>query len=191
MSGRPKIFDDEEVIRKATEVFWRQGYEATSTEDLLTAMGIGKGSFYLAFKGGKKELFEKALQQFSENAIARFKQGLNATDNPIAYIKEFFLSNTQKMQQRGCFFGNTVAELSNTNALLMKKATHHLQMLEALFQEALQRGKQQGLLKSDKDPVLLARLLLNNWNGLGITRRMYPDNETLYELIEMQLKMLD
>jgi TetR/AcrR family transcriptional repressor of nem operon len=194
MSGRPKIFDDQDVIGKAAELFWRQGYEATSTEDLLTEMGIGKGSFYLAFKGGKKELYEKALGQFSDNAIARFKRELEATADPVEYIREFFRRITEspkKVHQKGCIFGNAVAELSNAEILLMKKAAHHLQELEGLFLKALLRGKQQGTLGSKTDPALLARLLLNNWNGLGITRRIYPDNESLSALIETQLKILD
>lgn len=194
MSGRPKIFDDQEVISKAAEVFWRQGYEATSTEDLLEAMGIGKGSFYLAFKGGKKELFEKALAQNSDKAIARFKRELDETADPIAYIRQFFRRITEspkKVHQKGCIMGNTIAELSNTEMLLMKKAVHHLQDLEGLFLEALLRGKKQGLLKSKLEPALLARMLLSNWNGLGITRRIYPDNEFLATLIETQLRILD
>lgn len=194
MSGRPKIFDEHEVIDKAADLFWRQGYEATSTEDLLTEMGIGKGSFYLAFKGGKKELFEKALTQNSERAITRFKKEIAEATDPIEYIRQFFRGITlspKKIHQRGCIMGNTVAELSHTDALLMKKAAHHLQELEGLFHQALLRGKELGKLHTKQDPALLARLLLNNWNGLGITRRIYPDNETLGELIEMQLKILD
>ncbi|TWF41289.1 TetR family transcriptional regulator [Chitinophaga polysaccharea] len=194
MSGRPKIFDNEEVISKAAEVFWRQGYEATSTEDLLAAMGIGKGSFYLAFKGGKKELYEKVLEQFDQAAVSRFRKELDAAADPVEYIREFFRSiarQPKKVHQKGCIFGNAVAELSNIDPLLMKQAAHHLQELEANFLEALHRGKQQGILTSKQEPALLARLLLNNWNGLGITRRMYPDSESLSTLIEAQLSILD
>ncbi|HEY8956564.1 TetR/AcrR family transcriptional regulator [Chitinophaga sp.] len=194
MSGRPKIFDDQEVLNKAADVFWRQGYEATSTEDLLEAMGIGKGSFYLAFKGGKKELYEKALGQRSDQAVAQFRKELDAADDPVEYIREFFrriAHSTRAKHQNGCIFGNAVAELSNIENPMMKRAATHLQGLEALFLDALQRGKKQGVLHSKLEPAVLARLLLNNWNGLGITRRIYPDNEALSELIETQLKILD
>ncbi|WP_185937046.1 TetR/AcrR family transcriptional regulator [Chitinophaga polysaccharea] len=194
MSGRPKIFDDQEVLSKAADVFWRQGYEATSTEDLLEAMGIGKGSFYLAFKGGKKELYERALALRSDQAMARFRRELDAADDPVEYIREFFrrvAHSTRAKHQNGCIFGNAVAELSNIENPMMKRAATHLQGLEALFLDALLRGKKQGTLHSKLEPAVLARLLLNNWNGLGITRRIYPDNDALSELIETQLKVLD
>ena len=45
MAGRPKIFDEKDVIRKASAVFWKKGYEASSAEELLAAMQMGKGSF--------------------------------------------------------------------------------------------------------------------------------------------------
>jgi len=54
MAGRPKIFDEQDVINKAIEVFWGKGYEAASADELLKAMNIGKGSFYLSFRGGKR-----------------------------------------------------------------------------------------------------------------------------------------
>lgn len=194
MSGRPKIFDDQEVLSKAADVFWHQGYEATSTEDPLEAMGIGKGSFYLAFKGGKKELYERALALRSDQAMARFRRELDAADDPVEYIREFFrriAHSTRAKHQNGCIFGNAVAELSNIENPMMKRAATHLQGLEALFLDALLKGKKQGTLHSKLEPAILARLLLNNWNGLGITRRIYPDNDALSELIETQLKVLD
>ena len=157
-------------------------------------MGIGKGSFYLAFKGGKKELYERALGQFSDNAIAQFKREVDNAADPVEYIRQFFLriaESPRKVHQKGCIFGNAVAELSNAEALLMKKAANHLQELEGLFLAALLRGKKLGTLKSKTEPVLLARMLLSNWNGLGITRRIYPDNESLATLIKTQLRILD
>ena len=40
MAGRPKIFKEEDVLDQAIDLFWRNGYEATSTEDLLGRMKL-------------------------------------------------------------------------------------------------------------------------------------------------------
>ena len=37
-------FDPEVALAKAMGVFWSQGYEATSTTDLISAMGLSKSS---------------------------------------------------------------------------------------------------------------------------------------------------
>ena len=65
-----------------------------------------------------------------------------------------------------------------------------LKEVEQLFCATIKRAKANGQLMTKKDPELLARHLITIWNGLNITRRMYPDNSKLRTLIEMQLEIL-
>ena len=44
--SRPKEFNPDDAVEKAMQVFWHKGYEATSMEDLLTAMDLNRGSLY-------------------------------------------------------------------------------------------------------------------------------------------------
>jgi len=43
---RPREFDRDEALDRATRAFWAKGYASTSTEDLLAAMNIGRQSLY-------------------------------------------------------------------------------------------------------------------------------------------------
>ncbi|QEC44804.1 TetR/AcrR family transcriptional regulator [Pseudobacter ginsenosidimutans] len=193
MAGRPKTFDSEEILDKAVPVFWAKGYEAASTEELLEAMGIGKGSFYLAFKGGKKELFEKALIRYRKQQMTTFEQEMLAHSDPLEGIRSLFRSiatTSKSIHLNGCLFGNSIAELSNSDPLLMKKASNWLLQLEKIFYKAILTAQKKGSLSKKQDPELLARQLITIWNGLGITRRLYPDNKILSELIESQLNIL-
>ena len=193
MAGRPKIFDKKEVIGKAADLFWSKGYEAASTDELLAAMGIGKGSFYLAFPEGKRELFENALEQFNNDALLRLQVALAKTDKPAEQVRKFFrdIAHAPKDEHaKGCFMGNTVAELSNVDNQLKLKAVKRLKQLEQLFYEAVTAAQEKGELKTKEDAAILARYLVTMWNGLNITRRMYPDPKALATLIELQLKVL-
>ena len=193
MPGRPKIFDKEEVIDKAADLFWSKGYEAASTDELLAAMGIGKGSFYLAFPDGKRELFEKAIEQFRNNTLMKLEMALQKTDRPAAQVRQFVLDMARAPKEehaKGCFMGNTVAELSNIDNHLKLKAVKRLKQLEQLFYDAVKAGQEKGELKTKEDPAVLARYLLTMWNGLNISRRMYTDSAVLAPLIELQLKVL-
>jgi TetR/AcrR family transcriptional repressor of nem operon len=193
MPGRPKIFDEEEVINKAIEVFWKNGYEASSAEELLKAMGIGKSSFYLAFKGGKQELFERALQQRSDNGIKQMQKGIKESKNKMEFLKSRFMNILDPKSERfsnGCLMGNAVAELSNVNPNLKAQAAFFIIRLEKIFLAVLKEAKERGELKSKEDPVLLAKQLITFWNGLNISVRMYPDTKPLKTLIEMQFKSL-
>ena len=193
MAGRPKIFDEQTVIEKAIEVFWMKGYEAASAEELLKAMNIGKGSFYLSFKGGKKELYEKSLEQFSKKAAERFKKDLEQAADPITFLKNFFLSmadSPKERQLRGCYLGNAIVEMSNIDNKTKKKAASLLGQLEEDFKKIIQHAQQGNRLKTKEDPETLARLLITLWNGINITRMMYPENERLKKMIELQLQVL-
>jgi TetR/AcrR family transcriptional regulator, transcriptional repressor for nem operon len=193
MTGRPKIYDEQEVLEKAQHVFWEKGYSATSTEEVLAAMGIGRGSFYLAFEGGKKELFEKAIKQFHRKSFEQFEKIVRESSEPIEMIREFFRNiarNNAHTHKLGCFIGNTIVEMSILDAYLEQEAVLILKELEQLFCTTIKKAQANGQLKTRIDPEILGRHLITLWNGLNITRRMYPDNAKLKPLIDMQLEIL-
>lgn len=64
--GRPREFDRQAALAKATRLFWLKGYEATSIADLTEAMGIGSPSLYAAF-GSKEELYSEALRFYADS----------------------------------------------------------------------------------------------------------------------------
>lgn len=107
MAGRPKTFDQEIAIEKATELFWIKGYKATSLEDLITVMKIKKGSFYNTF-GSKRKLFVEIVKRYDNKSLTDFQKSLNTSDNPIKLIKSIFIklaSETSNKTTKGCFAG--------------------------------------------------------------------------------------
>lgn len=192
MRGRPAIYDDKDVLTKAQKVFWTKGYTATSLEDILTAMGMGSGSFYNAFKGGKKELFRKAIQQRRE-AFREFETALNQSDAPMELIRDFFRSMARTDREthlQGCIIVNTVVEMASLDKDLEEEAVTILKEVEQLYTKAIRRAQKNGTMQNQTDPVILGRYLVTLWNGLNVTRRMYPDNKILLKQIEMQLEIL-
>jgi AcrR family transcriptional regulator len=68
--ARPKAFDRDEALQAGVEAFWRQGYAATTTDDLARAMGIGRQSFYDTF-GDKRRCYLEALRSYARAEIGR------------------------------------------------------------------------------------------------------------------------
>jgi TetR/AcrR family transcriptional repressor of nem operon len=193
MTGRPKTFDEHEVIERAQRVFWQRGYSAASTEELLAAMGIGKGSFYLAFPGGKKELFQKTLQQFHRDSLHQLAQRVAASTQPVEVLKDYFYriaTAEPEAHEKGCYLANTVMEMAALDPELQHAAGQLLQQLEALFYTVIRQAQATGQLTNPTDAQLLAQHLLTLWNGLSITRRLYPDNAQLRKLLDFQLAVL-
>jgi TetR/AcrR family transcriptional repressor of nem operon len=189
MAGRPKIFDEQAALERAINLFWTQGYESTSTDTLIQAMGIHRGSFYNSF-GSKKELFVRAIDSHERQALAALSRLLEESDEPMKMVRSLFLSLAdcpEAEHLKGCFAGNTLAELAGSDEELAENARGHLKAMERIFFKAISRAMSKGQLKTNQDAGLLARYLLNLWNGINITRRIYRDRKSLRSLIEWQL----
>jgi TetR/AcrR family transcriptional repressor of nem operon len=61
--ARTKDFDENEVLKKAVDIFWLKGYSATSMQDLVDGLGISRSSLYDTY-GDKHTLFMKALESY-------------------------------------------------------------------------------------------------------------------------------
>ncbi len=61
--GRPAVFDRDLALRAAMTLFWERGYEGTSFDDLIAAMGISASSFYNSF-GSKEALYCEATKSY-------------------------------------------------------------------------------------------------------------------------------
>lgn len=193
MAGRPRKFNEDEVIQKACDVFWEKGYAAASSEDLLKAMNMGKGSFYLHFKDGKEELFKRTMDFRAKQSLNKIRARLAETNNKVEVIKSLFqerLNTEEYFKNYGCFLGNTIVEMSNLNAELKELAAHYLVQLEELFEEVISEAQQNGDISATKPASFIARYLINIWNGMNITKRMNQSDDVLKEVVNMQLEIL-
>ncbi|UPZ15156.1 TetR/AcrR family transcriptional regulator [Flavobacterium humidisoli] len=192
MRGRPTIYEDSNIIKKAQEVFWQKGYSATSLSDLQKATGAGAGSFYNTFKGGKKEVFKKAIEE-RRLAFDAFKNQLAKSDSPLELIKDFFRSIAEADADehlKGCIIANTIVEMAYIDEDLEANAVQILKEVEQMFTATIKTEQIKGNIKSKTAPEILGKYLITFWCGLNTLRRMYPDKKILKDQIEMQLAVI-
>ncbi len=60
--GRPRSFDEGAAVARAAELFAERGYEGTSIDDLVHALGVHRGSLYSTF-GSKRALYLRVLRE--------------------------------------------------------------------------------------------------------------------------------
>lgn len=75
--GRPRTFSEPDVVARASAVFARRGFAATSVDDLVRATGVGRASLYGAF-GSKDGLFQRCLS----GALAALAPGPSGPSGP-------------------------------------------------------------------------------------------------------------
>lgn len=193
MAGRPKLYEESEVLDKAIEIFRNKCYDAASTDELLAAMGIGKSSFYLGFKGGKQELYQRTIRRFAETLNRKIEMEMEESGDPLGYIKDLFLrmANVSSVgKNRGCYFGNALVQLSGDEYQTKEIAGDYLKDLLAIFTKAIGSAQVSGKIPKEKDPERLGWHLLNFWNGIHITRRIQKSPVVLRDLIEDNFSIL-
>ena len=191
---RPKSFDRETVLAKAMEVFWEKGYEATSMQDLVEAMGIHRGSLYDTFRD-KHHLFLEAIAHYNmavtRKAIAHL-QAPGASRSAIEqYILTFAVRAADKDQQRGCLMTNAIMELATHDPEVAASLRKSLSSVEDAFYRALGRAQDKGEIDPDKDIRALAQYLTSNLQGLRVMAKVNPDRDTLQQVAQLALKALD
>lgn len=191
MSGRNKEFDEGSALADATEVFWVKGYESASTEDLLQAMGINKGSMYNTF-GNKRELFRQVFDEFSKKSAARIKATFEKHKDPVDAVKEIYRDVTRPADpiehQKGCFFIKILSEMSGMDEEMAAIAREKLLEVEAIYLTYMKKGVKEGYLKGNIPPETLAKYLVNMWNGISISRRIYGKKD-LEKMVELNLEI--
>src|SRR5260370_34278679 len=103
--ARPREFDRGEALKRALAVFWEKGFEATSTDDLVRAMSIGRQSMYDTF-GDKHQLYLETLQLYEANSGAELFKRIYETPAPSVAICDYIISiaaGTSAYRSRGSF----------------------------------------------------------------------------------------
>lgn len=190
---RTKEFEPEAALHSAMELFWTNGYAATSMRDLLDGMGIGRGSFYDTF-GDKHSLFLASLDRFETLRTAWILEALEGPEPPLESIRHVFERTVNGLvgsePRRGCLLANTAVELAPHDPEVAERISRYLRRTEDAFERVLVRARSAGDLSQDKDPRALARFLVNNLHGLRVMARAGADRGTLADSAEVALGAL-
>ena len=190
--ARPREFDPDEVLERATRVFWAKGFENASLDDLCEATGLNRSSLYAAF-GAKRDLYLSALARYEDGSAARIAAALEG--RPIrsglkAFLDSLIDSIVAGPGRRGCFIGNCAAEMARLDRGAAARVRRSLERIEATFRAGLQKARTRGELPDDADPAALARFLTAGIQGLRLVGKANPDRVALEQVAAIMLKCL-
>lgn len=89
--GRPREFDEDAVLEAASQVFWTNGFNTTSLDQLADAMNMNRPSIYRAF-GDKEALYRRVLSWFSQHMKSATQQTLFSHEDISVALEQFFKS---------------------------------------------------------------------------------------------------
>jgi TetR/AcrR family transcriptional repressor of nem operon len=191
--SRTKEFDVDTALMAAVDLFWRQGYEATSISDLVEHLGIAKASLYATF-GNKHDLYLEALDRYVRTTDAQIVDELSRPGSPLEAVRGLVMRYTSEIvadeDVRGCLVVNAAVELPG-DASVAKRVGRSWDTLEVALTLALTRARAQGELAADRDPRALARMLLAVLQGLRVLGKGPSDADRLNDAAQQALRLLD
>ena len=191
--ARSKAFNEEDVLDKAVEVFWAKGYEATSMQDLVDAMGIQRGSLYATF-GSKQQLFLQSLERYGKVVVKQFLDILESKPSAIESIELFFAQLVEHLLTAGplrsCLVTNSAIERGLRDEETKQKVLHLLNALEKGFYKTLQRASDSGEISTDLDLKKLANFLTSNMQGLLVIGKVCSERSVLEGINQVTLSII-
>ena len=189
--ARPKAFDEEKALEQAMHLFWQKGYAATSIQDLVDHLGIGRRSLYNTFES-KRSLFLRSLAYYQENYSSRPPQtaeGVTSMKRAIGNILNFYVEDGVTRHDRvGCFVVNSAVELGPHDDVVRDQTMMTISRLEALFYNILVQGDPDEL-NTTLDLRMIAQNLMNTVLGLRVLSKVHPDRQTLENIVQSAMSI--
>ena len=210
---RTREFDTEAAVGAAMELFWAKGYEATSVDDLVARLGIGRGSLYAAF-GSKHALYLRTLDRYRCEQMGGALAALDDPDAPLRpTLRRFFDALVADMlgdaaptgahaegaadaarrepRPRGCFMVNATTERAARDRDGAARVRDNLAAMEEALERAVRRAQARGEVAASKDARALARFLAMAVQGLRVAGAAHPHRAALRDMVRMTLATLD
>jgi len=135
------LFDRNDVIDKSIELFWKNGFSASSMQQVVKTTGLKPGSIYHAF-GNKEGLFQEALESYAQKGLIQIRNVLDTAPSVgegICMILEKNVQESTRKDYCSCFLVKTRLELAAKGSALYELASAKLGEIEALYESYLEK----------------------------------------------------
>ncbi len=192
--ARPRSFDEDEVLRVATDQFWATGYAAARVDDIAAATGLGKGSLYGAF-GDKRHLFLRAFDVHCAGLVEGVRRALDGPDASAferlrAHVLAVADATASDVSLRGCLLAKGTAELSGQDPAVVATARRTFAAIDELIASCVAGAQRAGDIDPDADPARLAGLLLAVLRGIEALGKADTSPDSLRTIAETALAVL-
>ncbi len=191
--ARTREFDTDRALERALQVFWCQGYEGTSIEDVVQATGVQRGSLYAAF-GSKEGLYHAVLDRYREQLAAPLLDALAGGADVRSLVRGVLLGMVDEAvddeHRRGCLMVNAATQRLAADEGVARRVRDTVGAMEDALAGALAAAQAQGQIARDADPRALARFLVLTVQGVRVMGVIEPDRAALTQAVEVALTCL-
>ena len=190
--ARPKEFDRDTALQGAVGVFCDHGYEGTSTEALLRAMGISRQSMYDTF-GDKRQLYLEALQRYIADSVSDQIRALNTASSPLKGLEAALHALASKAVAEtapGCLGIGAICEFGRSDKEVATLSDTASRTLLSALERRIVEGKAAGEIGADVDTRAAAQFVTATLTGIKVAARGGASHATLRNIARMAIRSL-
>src|SRR5580700_7556626 len=185
--ARPREFDQDKALRAAIRLFSQQGFAATSTDELMRVMGIGRQSMYDTF-GDKRALFLKALDMYVTESVHSINLELERPGPALAAVQNAlaaFAERSDLSNLEGCMGLNAICEFGQRDADVTRITRHAGRVQRQSLMRVLTRAKDDGELSPDADLDSMADFFESTLAGIRMAAKAGRNRQALQNIARL------
>jgi TetR/AcrR family transcriptional regulator, copper-responsive repressor len=192
--GRPREFDADDALERATRLFWTKGFEHTSLDELCAATGLGRSSLYAAF-GDKRELYLKTLEHYRDAYRELARRTLADDPTLRVFLQRFFAAALDlylagEGGPRGCYSIGTAATVAVVDADVRAFLADTTRSTDAFLKSRIVKAKDRGELAPDADPRALAYLATATMHTIAVRSRAGIPRAELQAVVDAAIEVI-
>ena len=190
---RPREFDPQVALQTAIQVFWEQGYYATSVDEVVKRSGVAKYGLYGTF-GPKRELFKNVLKQYASDRHQDIQSPIRRPGASLPEIHEFFENAphliTQEDCPHGCLMCSTGIEVGLRDLEINAVVKDFFADIANVLKGCLTRAIKKGELKRQEETDALANYLATEFRSALMLARSGHTVEEIQQHLTFALRFL-
>ena len=179
--ARPKEFDQEKSLRNAIRLFSQQGFAATSTDELMRVMDIGRQSMYDTF-GDKRALFLRALELYVTESVQAIGVELDRKGSALSCVRGALVSFAERKDlcsSEGCMGLNAIGEFGQRDTDVTRITRNAARIQRQNLMKVFTRAKVQGEVDVDADLESMAIFFESTLAGIRMAAKAGKNREAL------------
>jgi AcrR family transcriptional regulator len=186
--ARPREFDTDAALDGAIGVFREHGFEGSSAQMLVDAMGIGRQSLYATF-GDKWQLYRSAVRRYGMGECAAHFEALRSGVRAIDGI-DAMLRRVVETADQPCLVTGSIYEFGASRPDLTEVSASLARALRNVLAGRVRDAQREGDVANGLDPEVVAEFLIANIAGIRVAGRGGAGHATLTGLADLALRAL-
>lgn len=191
--GRPLEFDKDKVLYEAMNIFWSQGFDGTSLQQLLQVTGLSKSSLYQTF-GGKEELFILCLEHYTAKTKDKLLAQLSLSESGKEFIGQVLLSAADEAKShslpKGCMIMNTATEFAQNNPLVSQYVKKGIDAFKFVFLTALKKAVAQKEIPESSNVDQMASFIVSSMSGIKSMVKAGARKDDIQNIVSFVMKSI-